>query len=68
MIREFEELVLDGHNYSTWTIDIKISLALRRMYEAIISPAERTVQLLDPYKYNVLYIIRNHIHHDLKLE
>jgi hypothetical protein len=28
----------------------------------------RTLQLLDPYKYNVLYIIRNHIHPDLKSE
>jgi hypothetical protein len=38
------------------------------MYEAIIPTAERTVPLLEPFKYNVLYIIRNHIHLDLKLE
>jgi hypothetical protein len=38
------------------------------MYEAIVPPAEVIVQLLDPYKYNALYIIRNHIHPDLKSE
>jgi hypothetical protein len=68
MTREFEELVLDGHNYPTWAMDVKISLALRGMYEAIIPPADRNVPLLEPYKYNALYIIRNHIHPDLKSE
>jgi hypothetical protein len=41
MAREFEELVLDGHNYLTWAMDINISLTLRGMYEAISPPAER---------------------------
>jgi hypothetical protein len=68
MTREFEELTLDGHNYTTWVMDVKISLALRGMYEAIVPPAERTIPLLEPYKYNALYIIRNHIHPDLKSE
>jgi hypothetical protein len=36
MTREFEELVLYGHNYPTWVIDVKIRLALRGMYEAIV--------------------------------
>jgi hypothetical protein len=66
MTREFEELALDGHNYSTWAMDIKISLTLCEMYETIVSLAERIVQLLEPYKYNDLYIIRNHIHPDLR--
>jgi hypothetical protein len=68
MAREFEELVLDGHNYPTWAMNVKISLALCWMYEAIVPPAKRTVQLLEPYKYNGLYIIRNHIHPNLKSE
>jgi hypothetical protein len=38
------------------------------MYEEIVVIAERTVQLLDPYKYNDLYIIRHHIHPDQKSE
>jgi hypothetical protein len=59
---------LDGHNYPTWDMDVKISLAFRRMYEAILSPKERIIPLLDPFKYNALYIIRNHLHVDLKSE
>jgi hypothetical protein len=47
-------------------MDVKISLALRGMYGAIIPPTERTTQLLESYNYNALYIIRNHIHPDLK--
>jgi hypothetical protein len=68
MTREFEEIGLDGHNYPTWAMDIKISLTFCGMYEAIVSPSERIMPLLEPYKYNVLYIIRNHIHPDLKSE
>jgi hypothetical protein len=68
MTREFEELALDRHNDPTWTMDVKISLALHKMYETIIPPAERIVPLLEPYKYNALYIIRNHIHPNLKSE
>jgi hypothetical protein len=68
MTREFEELALDGHNYPTWAMDLKISLALRGMYEVIVHPTERIVPLLEPHKYNILYIMRNHIHPDLKSE
>jgi hypothetical protein len=68
MTHEFDELGLDGHSYTTWAMDVKISLALRGVYEAILPPEERTVLLLDPFKYNVLYIIRNHLHVDLKSE
>jgi hypothetical protein len=38
------------------------------MYEAITLPTERTLQLLETYKYNALYNIRNHIRPDLKSE
>jgi hypothetical protein len=41
MVYEFKELALDGHNYSTWAMNVKISLALRGMYEAITPPAKR---------------------------
>jgi hypothetical protein len=64
--REFEELALDGHNYPSWTMDVKISLTLCGVYEAILPPEERIVSLLDQFKYNALYIIRNHLHIDLK--
>jgi hypothetical protein len=49
-------------------MDVKISLALREMYEAITPPAERQQDLLPTYQYSVLYIIRHHIHSDLKSE
>jgi hypothetical protein len=68
MAHEFEELALDGHNYATWVMDVKISLALREMYEAIVPPADREQELPPTHKYNVLYIIRHHIHTDLKSE
>jgi hypothetical protein len=68
MTREFEELALDGHNYPTWAMNVKISLALLVVYEAILPHEERTIPLLDPFKYNALYIIRNHLHVDLKSE
>jgi hypothetical protein len=68
MTREFVGLALYGHNYPTWAMDVKISLALHGVYEAILPHEERTVALLDPFKYNTLYIIRNHLHVDLKSE
>jgi hypothetical protein len=40
MAHEFEELSLDGHNYPTWVMDIKISLTFRELYEAIVPPAK----------------------------
>jgi hypothetical protein len=48
MTHEFEEFTLDGHNYPTWEMDVKISLAHLGMYEAIVPPAERIVPLLEP--------------------
>jgi hypothetical protein len=65
MTHEFEELVLNGHNYPTSAMNIKISLALHGVYEAILPPKKRTVPLLDAFKYNALYIIRNHLQIDL---
>jgi hypothetical protein len=41
MAHKFEELALDGHSYPTWMMDVKISLALRGMYEAIVPPTDR---------------------------
>jgi hypothetical protein len=67
MTHEFEKLVLDGHNYPTWAMDIKISLALREVYKVILPPKERIIPLHDLFMYNVLYIIRNHMHIDFKI-
>jgi hypothetical protein len=45
MTREFEELTLDGYNYPTWAMDVKISLTFRRMYKAIVPPTDRQQEL-----------------------
>jgi hypothetical protein len=41
MAHEFEEHAHDGHNYSTWAMDVKISLTFREMYEKIVAPTAR---------------------------
>jgi hypothetical protein len=68
MTHEFKELVLDRHNYPIWTIDVKISLALCGVYETILPPKARIVPLLESFKYNALYMIRNYFYVDLKSE
>jgi hypothetical protein len=49
-------------------MDVKISLPLCGVYEAILPPEERIVPQLDPFMYNASYMIRNHLHIDLKSE
>jgi len=66
--KEFKALALDGCNFPTWAMDLKVSLSLRGMYEAIAPPQEGVAPLTAPLKYNALFIIRNHIHPDLKAE
>jgi hypothetical protein len=62
MAHEFEELALDGYNYPTWALDVKISLAFRGILHALSFPEERETAFLDTYKYQALFIIRNHLH------
>jgi hypothetical protein len=50
MARKFDELALDGHNYSTWAMDVKISLAFHGIMVSL-TPAEKEVAFLDIYKY-----------------
>jgi hypothetical protein len=68
MPREFEELVLDEHNYPTQAPDVKISLTFRGILPTHSPPADQEAAFLDTYKYQILFIIRNHLHPDLKLE
>jgi hypothetical protein len=49
MAREFKELVLNGHNYPTCIMDVKISLIFRGMYEAIVPPTDRQQKLPPTY-------------------
>jgi hypothetical protein len=57
MAHEFEELALDGHNYPTWALDVKISLAFCGILPALSPPVEREEAFLDTYKYQALFII-----------
>jgi hypothetical protein len=70
--REFDALHLNGHNYPTWAMDIKIALVSRGLVRAIHNPEDPlpagVTPLRDEHKYVVLYIIRHHIHPDLKSE
>ncbi|KAM3189271.1 hypothetical protein ACQJBY_067907 [Aegilops geniculata] len=70
--KEFEELALNGHNYPTWAMDIKISLASRGIARAIQPPEtplpDGAMLLTEQQNYAALFIIRHHIHPDLKSE
>ena len=67
-VKEFEQLALDGHNYPTWAVDVKVSLSSRGLYRAVAPPVEGAEPLDDQYVFSALYIIRSHIHPDLKAE
>ena len=67
-VKEFEQLALDGHNYPTWAVDVKVSLSWRGLYRAVAPPQEGVAPLDDQYVFSALYIIRSHIHPDLKAE
>ena len=72
MARESDALALNGHNYLIWAMDIKIALASSGLVRAIqaldVLPLAGVTPLTDEQKYVALYIIRNHVHPDLKSE
>jgi hypothetical protein len=68
MAREFDELALDDHNYPIWALNVEISLAFCGIVATLTPPTEREAAFLDTYNYQALYIIRNHLHPDLKSE
>jgi hypothetical protein len=67
-IKEFELLALDGHNYPTWAVDVKVSPASRGLYRAVLPPEGGVAPLDDQHVYTTLYLIRSHIHLGLKSE
>jgi hypothetical protein len=66
MARKIKELVHNGHNYPKWVLNAKISLTFRELLPTLSTPADRDAAFLDTFKFNALYIIRNHLHPDLK--
>ena len=57
--KEFEELALNGHNYPTWAMDVKISLASRGIARAIQDPKTPlpagATPLIADYDYGISY-------------
>jgi hypothetical protein len=66
--KEFEELALDGHNYSTWTSDIEISFASRVIIDAIAASVNGANAVNDVKKNTTLFLLRLYIYKDLKQE
>jgi hypothetical protein len=64
MACEFEEFILNGYNYPTWALDIKISLTFHGMLSVLSPPVKREATFLETYKFQALFIIRNHLHPD----
>ena len=72
MAREFEALALNGHNYPTWAMDMKIAHASHGIVCAIQAEQKPlpvgVTPLTEQQKYTALFIIKHHIHLDLKSE
>ena len=66
--KEFEVLALDGSNFPQWATDIKVNLPTRGLYKCLTPPGANDPPIPETVKYGALYILRNHIHQDLKFE
>ena len=66
--KEFEVHALGGHNFPTWAMNIKVSLSRCELYACLSDSDMSTKSMIEKNKYEALYIIRNHIHPDLKSE
>jgi hypothetical protein len=67
MAHDFEELISDGHNYHTWALDIKISLVFYGILPTLRPLAEREAAFLETFKFQAIFIIRNHLHPRLEV-
>jgi hypothetical protein len=56
MAHEFDVLTLDGHNYPTWVLDVKVSLTFHMIMAALTPPVERELAFMYIYKYHTLYV------------
>ena len=66
--KEFEVLALEGHNFPTCATDIKVSLSRCGLYACLSDLETSTKSMIEKNKYEASYIIRNHMHADLKSE
>nr|ABA97378.1 retrotransposon protein, putative, Ty1-copia subclass [Oryza sativa Japonica Group] len=66
--KEFNELVLDGTNYSIWASDIKINFASRGILSTIEEPNDGDLPIEHRKLNTALFVLRLYIHKDLKHE
>jgi hypothetical protein len=66
--KEFAELSIDGRNYLTWAMDVKINLAARTLIGTITTPAQGAPAVPDAAKFATLHFIRHHLDPALKEE
>ncbi|XP_071678850.1 uncharacterized protein [Lolium perenne] len=66
--KEFEELQVDGSNYLSWAMDMKINLTGRNLGPCIATLPENAPEIPQVVKYVALHFIRHHLHPDLKTE
>ena len=66
--KEFQELQIDGSNYLSWAMDMKIFLSGRSLGPCIVAPPENAPEIPQVVKYAALHYIRHHLHPDLKTE
>ena len=66
--KEFAELAIDGRNYLTWAMDLKINLASRSLIGTIITPTQGAPAIPDAAKFAALHFIRHHLDPTLKEE
>ena len=55
--KEFAELAVDGSNYLTWAMDVKINLTAKGLNSAITTPAQGTASVTDIIRYSMLHFI-----------
>ena len=66
--KEFAELALDGRNYLTWAMNVKINLAARNLISTITTPAQDAPTIPEAAKFASLHFIRHHLDPTLKEE
>jgi hypothetical protein len=64
--KDIQELQVDGSNYLSWAMDMKINLTSRSLGPTITTPPKNGPKIPLVVKYAALHFIRHHLHHDFK--
>ena len=66
--KEFDILALDGSNFPSWAMDLKVNLSTLGLYRCIDDTVAGSVTPSSMSNYSALKVMRNHIHSHLKME